>query len=343
MAIHRTVQLVALNLLLLSVAHADNSAALTDRLHQAEASSSLDAGDLKPWHLKLNVQLFGNQGQQTEQGTIEEWWMSPTSVQVAYTFPSYTAVVVRNETGFSRTKDAGTPPFLLRLLLDQVVHPMPRAEDADGSIPELRNQTFGKVKLECIMLDQKIKTLAYPPFGLFPTYCFDPGNSSLRFSYNFGSQVIIRNAIGTFQMRKVATDINVSENKLQQATAHVGTLESNSSMRPPQIDPTALQTVGPTASVASGVMAGHKLTGDNPIYPEGAKSRHVSGSVVIRALIGTDGHIHSMNLISVPDPELAISALTAVRTWTYTPYRLNGEPTEVNTQITVNFKFGPTQ
>jgi hypothetical protein len=73
-------------------------------------------------------------------------------------------------------------------------------------------------------------------------------------------------------MRKVATDINVSENKLQQATAHVGTLESNSSMTPPQIDPTALQTVGPTASVASGVMAGHKLTGDNPIYPEGAKS-----------------------------------------------------------------------
>jgi protein TonB len=48
-----------------------------------------------------------------------------------------------------------------------------------------------------------------------------------------------------------------------------------------------------------------------------------------------------MKLISTPDPDLAIAALAAVRQWTYKPYLLNGEPTELQTTITVNFNFGP--
>jgi TonB family protein len=339
MIVRRATQIVLLNLFLLSIARADNSAALIDRLHQAEASSSLDTGDLKPWHLKLNVQLFGDKSQPTEQGTIEEWWTSPSSYQIAYTFPSYTAVELRSLTGLSRTKDAGTPPSLFNLLLDQVVHPMPGAKDINGSIPDLRKETFGKVPLECIMLDQKIQNVTFPPFGLFPTYCFDPGKPSLRLRYNLGSQMIIRNSVGIFQMRNVATDIRVIENKVDKAAAHVGTLESNSSITPPQIDPTTLVTLGPPAQLAGQIVNGRKVGGANPIYPDGAKSRHASGAVVIDAVIGTDGHIHSMRLSSVPDPELAISALTAVQTWTYTPYLLNGNPTEVETNITVHYNF----
>jgi protein TonB len=34
------------------------------------------------------------------------------------------------------------------------------------------------------------------------------------------------------------------------------------------------------------------------------------------------------------------AALEAVKTWRYKPYILNGEPTEVETTITVNFNFG---
>jgi outer membrane biosynthesis protein TonB len=46
-----------------------------------------------------------------------------------------------------------------------------------------------------------------------------------------------------------------------------------------------------------------------------------------------------MKLVSTPDVDLAISALTAVRQWTYRPYLLNGKPTEAQTIITVNFAF----
>jgi TonB family protein len=339
MNICKAALLATLALSLLPAAHAADTAALTDRLHQAEASSSLDSADLKPWHLKLNVQLFDAKGQPSEQVIIEEWWTSPTTYQVAYTFPSYTAIEILNGKDLSRTKDAGSVPFTIRLLHNQVVHPMPKDAEIDRSIPDLRKQTFGKVPLDCIMLDQKIKTVAYPPFGLFPSYCFDPGQTSLRFTYNFGSQMIIRNNLGKFQQRQVSTDILISENGLTHASAHLVTLETDPSMTPPQIDPTTLRLIGKTADLAAGVMTGNKISGSVPIYPEKARQNHVSGSVVIGAVIGTDGHIQSMRLISVPDPDLAISALAAVRTWTYTPYLLNGEPVEVDTKITVNFNF----
>jgi protein TonB len=37
---------------------------------------------------------------------------------------------------------------------------------------------------------------------------------------------------------------------------------------------------------------------------------------------------------------LTQSALDAVRQWRYRPYMLNGEPTEVETTVTVNFNLG---
>jgi protein TonB len=36
---------------------------------------------------------------------------------------------------------------------------------------------------------------------------------------------------------------------------------------------------------------------------------------------------------------LAKSAVDAVKQWKYRPYLLNGEPVEIQTQITVNFKM----
>jgi outer membrane biosynthesis protein TonB len=40
----------------------------------------------------------------------------------------------------------------------------------------------------------------------------------------------------------------------------------------------------------------------------------------------------------IGDPVLAKAALEAVRQWRYKPYYLDGEPVEIQTQITVNFK-----
>lgn len=92
-------------------------------------------------------------------------------------------------------------------------------------------------------------------------------------------------------------------------------------------------------SVSGGVMASQILTKVTPVYPPDAKAAHISGTVLLHAIIAKDGAIASLQLISGP-PELTKSAWDAVKQWVYKPYLLNGEPTEVDTTITVTYSFG---
>jgi protein TonB len=91
--------------------------------------------------------------------------------------------------------------------------------------------------------------------------------------------------------------------------------------------------------VSSGVMAGNRMSGADPVYPAIAKSAHIQGHVIIDATISKTGTIENLQVVSGP-PLLRDAALQAVRTWRYKPYMLSGEPTEVQTTIDVNFNFG---
>ncbi len=93
-----------------------------------------------------------------------------------------------------------------------------------------------------------------------------------------------------------------------------------------------------TARVSGGVMAGNLLTHVNPTYPQAARDAKIQGAVVLHAVIGKDGTIENLTVISGP-ADLRASALEAVRQWTYKPYILNGEPTAVETTITVNYSL----
>jgi len=87
---------------------------------------------------------------------------------------------------------------------------------------------------------------------------------------------------------------------------------------------------------SEGVMAAALIYKVQPRYPTLARNIHLAGTVYLRAIIGTDGTVRRLEVISGP-PILANSALQAVRQWRYQPTRLNGEPVEVETFITVNF------
>jgi TonB family protein len=323
-------------------AYAQDTTALTERLHRAIALNSIDDAAMKPWHLKLSFQLLDAKGNPTEKGTIEEWWAEPSRQKTVYTSPSYSSTEIRTKDGLFRSKGTSHVPISLELILRQVVHPMPSEGDIADSKPDLRKETPGKTPMDCIMLAQQIKNVAYAPLGLFPTYCFDRDTDSLRVSYDFGSQLIVRNKVGTFQQRNVVVDQTALQNSVTQVSAHLDTLQSivpNDGDFVPSAD---LEGVKPDGvMVGAGVMAGLKISGVNPFYPETSRRNHISGSVILRARIGSDGHIHSLRVISTPAADLAIASLAAVRQWTYKPYLLNGEPVDVDTQITVHFAFGP--
>jgi periplasmic protein TonB len=76
-----------------------------------------------------------------------------------------------------------------------------------------------------------------------------------------------------------------------------------------------------------------------PVYPAIAKTAHVSGTVLLHAIIGADGTVQDLTYINGP-PLLMKSAMDAVRQWRYKPTLLNGEPVPVDTQISVVFTLG---
>jgi protein TonB len=76
-----------------------------------------------------------------------------------------------------------------------------------------------------------------------------------------------------------------------------------------------------------------------PVYPQIAKTAHISGNIVLHAIIAKDGTVEHLEYISGP-PLLMKSAMDAVQQWRYRPTMLNGEPVEVDTTITVVFTLG---
>jgi protein TonB len=88
--------------------------------------------------------------------------------------------------------------------------------------------------------------------------------------------------------------------------------------------------------VSQGVTAGLVIHKVQPNYPPLAKTARVQGTVQLAAIIGKDGTIQNLHVVS-GHPLLTQAALDAVRQWRYKPYILNGEPVEVDTTIAVNF------
>jgi TonB family protein len=81
---------------------------------------------------------------------------------------------------------------------------------------------------------------------------------------------------------------------------------------------------------------GNVISQTRPIYPPMAIQTRQEGTVILRAVIDRSGQITSVQVLGGP-ALLQRAAKEAVQQWRYRPYILNGQPIEVETQITVNF------
>ena len=91
--------------------------------------------------------------------------------------------------------------------------------------------------------------------------------------------------------------------------------------------------------VSQGVTQGLLIRKVQPVYPALARQARIQGTVLLQAQISKTGDIENLQSIS-GHPMLVPAAIDAVRQWKYKPYILNGEPVEVDTQVTVNFTLG---
>jgi TonB family protein len=106
--------------------------------------------------------------------------------------------------------------------------------------------------------------------------------------------------------------------------------------------PSAAQTEGKAPLRVKGeIMAGQKISGVNPVYPPQAKADRVGGAVVLALTINEEGAPVNVRVKKSVRDDLDQSALAAVRQWRWKPYLLNGDPTAVDTTVTVTYSLQP--
>jgi len=105
---------------------------------------------------------------------------------------------------------------------------------------------------------------------------------------------------------------------------------------PPPVVKSEPAAAPPRVRLGGNVLQGKLVYGPKPEYPLLALRAHLEGTVQFTAIIGRDGTVQSLTLVS-GHPLFVQAAFEAVRRWRYSPTYLNGEPVEVISPILVTF------
>jgi TonB family protein len=162
-------------------------------------------------------------------------------------------------------------------------------------------------------------------FGLLPEGSYAIEVSKLGFRWHRQSDVAIKSG----QQQRLDLMLEVGE--VSQYVEVVG--------RSPRTPPA--QTKQPRRiRVGGNVQQANLIHEVRPDYPEAARQAGIEGTISLEAIIGKDGTVVNHRVLNtLADPSLAKAASQAVKQWLYQPTLLNGEPIEVVTTITINFRL----
>ena len=196
----------------------------------------------------------------------------------------------------------------------------------------------GKTALLCVDIKthrRKDGTWPVLPGAAAHFFCFEPGEPLLRLARDAEVLNFEFYSLKKFQNRVLAGSITIAygNQKLLAFTVDtIGPIAGDEAAVTPPADakPSApLGLSGPSASQA-------RLTKKAvPVYPEEAKAEHISGTVVLAVMVGSDGKVRDLRVVGSPSPSLTKSSLECISNWQYTPYLADGQPLEVNTLVTV--------
>lgn len=301
-------------------------------LNDLSLANSLDAKGAQPWHLRMTFQLNDLKGKPQETGTIEEWWVSPQSRRLEIRSASYNLTIPTAPSDSPATVNRES--YLVNELLGEVVHPIPGYGDFKNLDVTEAPRKFGTLTLSCISVAHASGkfTSVTPP----TQFCFAPNSTVLRGHLGEGQFAAVRNQIATFRGVELGLDNNLAYGAKVAITGHVDALES---FQPNASIALTQENAKPVTSIPGVVLAGRITKKVQPNYPAIARQEHIGGSVILCAIISKQGTISALDVVSSPDRSLTESAIDAVKQWTYEPYLLNGEPTEVDTTITVNYNL----
>ncbi|MGA3236203.1 MAG: M56 family metallopeptidase [Bryobacteraceae bacterium] len=99
---------------------------------------------------------------------------------------------------------------------------------------------------------------------------------------------------------------------------------------------TAAPAIPGVIPVGGRVQNNKLISSTQPVYPDLAKNARIQGTVELATLIGPDGHVQQLKVVS-GHPLLRQAALDAVKEWVYQPTLLNEKPVSVSTTVDIIF------
>jgi TonB family protein len=303
----------------------------TELMRMAVQVNGLDAPDMKPWHLVTTYQTFDEQGKPKDRGTFEEWWAGPDRFKLSYKSSGFNQVEYRNEKGTFLAGDRKWAPMPESLIVQNIGSPL----QADTKPPYYRTEgRVGNVLLQCLRQGSNSVAEKMP----YPVYCFAQDIPAIRLTIPCDGMISSFNNIVRFRGQYLAQQVQVTENKHPLLNIDISSLDALDKINDADL------AVPTEASAAGQLWLPYKIMKDRKLaggleYPPSARSSHIQGVVEVAVTISKDGKVTDTQPMSGP-PELQRAATASIKTWSYRPYLLNGEPVEVKTQIDVTFALG---
>jgi TonB family protein len=294
--------------------------------------NTLDLSTSEPFLLRFDYELYDLDGKPAGKGTAEESWGSKGSrIQIKSPTLAMEEPSAR-DTGFStHTREN----YLVHQVLKSYIRPLDTSGREAGFAFDRFQQTIDSAALNCFAIG-----LPSARTSTTTVYCADVDN---HISAVTGQLLVVRRSeFLRYRDREVPSDIEVTYEGRVAITAHITSLNTI----PPENYEASASAAAPGDQVVRGdyiagaAIAGAALNRPQPTYPKQAKKKHITGSVLLCAIITKEGTITGLDVVASPNSLLSASALEAVRMWTYKPYLMNGKPTEIDTTITVNYALG---
>lgn len=289
--------------------------------------NTLDLRTSEPFLLRVDYELYDLDGKPAGKGTAEESWgpeggriqiKSPT---LAVEEPLATEILIRTHTREN---------YLVHQALNSYIHPLDTSARKANFAFDRFQQTIQSTSFDCFAIG-----LSSERTSAATAYCADIEN---RISAVTGQLFVLRRSeFLRYRDREVPADIEISYEGRIAITAHMTSLNA---IPPENYEASTGRAATGEKFVHGDNISALALNKPQPAYPKQAKKKHITGSVLLCAIITKEGTIAGLDVVASPNALLSASALEAVKTWTYKPYLLNGKPTELDTVITVNYALG---
>jgi TonB family protein len=303
------------------------------------------AATMSPWHFKGSYQLYDESGDPTQQGTYEYWWQSPKVYRSSWNRGNATRTEWHTQDGKTVYKATGERLFYFEHNLEKFLFspvPDPATLASAGIEINADQLEIGKTKLPCAEIKARMRSDGTTPMLIgVPEgdYCFDTAMPVLRIEYLFHSVSVEFNKLAKTQGRFLAADITVADGRHRLLTFNAGTADGipngDAALVPPA-DATPMEAEEGTLSPSQSKLEKKVF----PVYPQAAKATHAGGVVLLDAMIGKDGRVRDVRVLSTPSRWLVSASEDAVGKWQYAPLVVDGQPEEVNTIIVVFFRPG---